>query len=177
MSFVFLVLVKYPSIYQQGCGKVGCRSTPYHKRQTSQDGQTLPNIDNKTYKQKNPHLYWGKSPKLQTADEGKTHRQIKSSDSQCYRIRTQAVWGFNYTKGKMGNIRGTQLKVIMEEKSRDYQKKVKNKLGRKCIIINKRTDKSVYIFLYTIADVIYLRRSDFVFHQHHGEMMLSSSNQ
>lgn len=91
MSFVFLVLVKYPSIYQQGCGKVGCRSTPYHKRQTSQDGQTLPNIDNKTYKQKNPHLYWGKSPKLQTADEGKTHRQIKSSDSQCYRIRTQAV--------------------------------------------------------------------------------------
>lgn len=77
----------------------------------------------------------------------------------------------------MGNIRGTQLKVIMEEKSRDYQKKVKNKLGRKCIIINKRTDKSVYIFLYTIADVIYLRSSDFVFHQHHGEMMLSSSNQ
>lgn len=165
MSFVFLVLVKYPSIYQQGCGKVGCRSTPYHKRQTSQDGQTLPNIDNKTYKQKNPHLYWGKSPKLQTADEGKTHRQIKSSDSQCYRIRTQAVWGFNYTKGKMGNIRGTQLKVIMEEKLRDYQKK------------KSRTDKSVYIFLYTIADVIYLRSSDFVFHQHHGEMTLFSSNQ
>lgn len=61
----------------------------------------------------------------------------------------------------MGNIRGTQLKVIMEEKSRDYQKEVKNKLGRKCIIINKRTDKGVYNFLYTIADVIYLRSSDF----------------
>lgn len=41
------------------------------------------------------------------------------------------------------------------------KRKVKNKLGRKCIIINKRTDKSVYIFLYTIADVIYLRSSDF----------------
>lgn len=136
----FLVLVKYPSIYQQGCGKVGCRSTPYHKRQTSQDGTTLPNIDNKTYKQKTPHLYWGKSPKLQTADEGKTHRQIKSSDSQCYRIRTQAVWGFNYTKGKMGNIRGTQLKVIMK-RSRGTIKKKSQEQTRQKMYNNKQKNR------------------------------------